>query len=728
MSTSREIVLYTGPLKEANQAGSSSGMEFLAFQKAFTFLFGTAMIIKSFISDRHSSIAKWMKEDCLTRCREIGKPAVQHFFDSWHIAKNYVAEIYKTLTTTPRAELKLLEEELKHEVPDPMHSMLEDKEDKGEAIIKYKRRKERETVIIPPTCTAQNLRNPGSTKSTTNEENQKPLQELDVVRFAIISSDEIHELKSVPSNKNTSRFTKQWMNVFRSWCQCRHLEYVSIKTRAPEELDKVLSFDVDKNWDAEELHKQFSSLLKGTEMEDLRFEIVKNCGGTLLTPNIPSGKKIDATLLFKSISPTGHIIVKLLDYPPHVDKEIEEMLSKSVFDFDHKESEIDNNDVILVEAKHQPSSTSTSAEPAKEESTTATVSPATCEGYCDIDYPFDIQSILDKAKSLNLSEPLEVLRFLQQEINEGRELDMSTSEETLEGDVNLITVNHDNLLESTFSELEFICKYRCTFCVDFMGEEYVDQGGPRKQWIRLVNQAIKKKYFDQGLCNFLSKDYFFVGLMITMAMLQNGQMPTYIEEDLLQEILSSSKTSSPCVPELQRGLEQLGMLSALCHLPMLQYLLRPGAEGKLTVPILQHLLKPSFSEEGSNALKYEKEVYQLFVRYIREVASGRRSCGEKILDLSNILEFVTGASHEPALGFVTLPVISFVIPNEITKLTNQVQTSEKIDVKGNFIPTAHTCGNVLSLPRLTQQLSLPSAERLFSLYDLAFSQDYFGKI
>lgn len=173
----------------------------------------------------------------------------------------------------------------------------------------------------------------------------------------------------------------------------------------------VSGFDVDRNWDAEELHKQLSSLLKGTEMEDLRFEIVKNCGGTLLTPNIPSGKKIDATLLFKSISPTGQIIIRLLDYLPHVDKEIEEMLSMSVFDFDHKESEIDNNDAIIVEAKHQPSSTSTSAEPAKEEFTTATVFPATCEGYCDIDCPFDIQSILDKAKSLNLSEPLEVLRF-----------------------------------------------------------------------------------------------------------------------------------------------------------------------------------------------------------------------------------------------------------------------------------------------------------------------------
>ena len=73
---------------QANQAGSSSGMEFLAFQKAFTFLLGTGMIIKSFISDHHTSIAKWMREDCVIKCNDLGKPVVQHFFDIWHIAKS----------------------------------------------------------------------------------------------------------------------------------------------------------------------------------------------------------------------------------------------------------------------------------------------------------------------------------------------------------------------------------------------------------------------------------------------------------------------------------------------------------------------------------------------------------------------------------------------------------------------------------------------------------------
>lgn len=66
---------------------------------------------------------------------------------------DYVAHIYQTLTTTPRAELKLLVEDLKQEVPQPLHTMLVDKESREEAITKYKQRKELETVICPPTCT-----------------------------------------------------------------------------------------------------------------------------------------------------------------------------------------------------------------------------------------------------------------------------------------------------------------------------------------------------------------------------------------------------------------------------------------------------------------------------------------------------------------------------------------------------------------------------------------------
>ena len=73
---------------QANQAGSSSAMEFIGHQKAFAFLLGTAMIIKAFISDRHSQIAKWMRVECPKKCKELGKPLIDHFFYLWHIGKS----------------------------------------------------------------------------------------------------------------------------------------------------------------------------------------------------------------------------------------------------------------------------------------------------------------------------------------------------------------------------------------------------------------------------------------------------------------------------------------------------------------------------------------------------------------------------------------------------------------------------------------------------------------
>ena len=42
-------------------------------------------------------------------------------------------------------------EELKEEVPEPLHTMLAEKEIREEAIAKYRQRKEKVTTICPPT-------------------------------------------------------------------------------------------------------------------------------------------------------------------------------------------------------------------------------------------------------------------------------------------------------------------------------------------------------------------------------------------------------------------------------------------------------------------------------------------------------------------------------------------------------------------------------------------------
>ena len=111
---------------------------------------------------------------------------------------------------------------------------------------------------------------------------------------------------------------------------------------------------------------------------------------------------------------------------------------------------------------------------------------------------FDINSIISHAKAQGLSDPVEVLKFLQKEIVTGRQLAVMNCDETIEGETNYITVGRDRILETTFSELRYITNYRLTFQVDFMGEECVDQGGPRKEWIRLMNQAIKEKYLTKA--------------------------------------------------------------------------------------------------------------------------------------------------------------------------------------------------------------------------------------
>ena len=63
-------------------------MEFAGHQKACAFLLATGMLIKAFISDRHASIAKWMREECHKKCKELEKPVIDHFFNLWHIGKS----------------------------------------------------------------------------------------------------------------------------------------------------------------------------------------------------------------------------------------------------------------------------------------------------------------------------------------------------------------------------------------------------------------------------------------------------------------------------------------------------------------------------------------------------------------------------------------------------------------------------------------------------------------
>lgn len=262
----------------------------------------------------------------------------------------------------------------------------------------------------------------------------------------------------------------------------------------------------------------------------------------------------------------------------------------------------------------------------------------------------------------DLTDPVEILKFLQQHLVKGRQLDIAHGVDSRialdpkdpQNATNYICVDCASILTTTFAEFQSIQDFSITFEVDFMGEVARDYGGPRKEWIPLMNSAMKEKYFDNGLRELLFEDYYHVGLMMGIALLQNGQLPTILPADII-ESLTEEATLNACITNLKRGLNKFGLVKIFKFKPTLLHLLRPS-NTQLTARIVIQLLNPVFSPEGSTALSREKEVYSLFIKYIRQVASGRRPP----LTLSSILVFVTGAAEEPVLGFTLQPSITFV--------------------------------------------------------------------
>ncbi len=81
---------------------------------------------------------------------------------------------------------------------------------------------------------------------------------------------------------------------------------------------------------------------------------------------------------------------------------------------------------------------------------------------------------------------------------------------------------------------------------------------------------------------FLRRIITIVGVMFALALLQNGKIPSFLAESILQLIISTSP-SDICIKNFQKGLESLGMLSAMREFPMLVHLLRPNSQHKLSV-------------------------------------------------------------------------------------------------------------------------------------------------
>lgn len=317
-----------------------------------------------------------------------------------------------------------------------------------------------------------------------------------------------------------------------------------------------------------------------------------------------------------------------------------------------------------------------------------------------------VKKTVQYCRKNDISNPVEILRCMQLNMVTGRALEVEFAHEEILGETNFIMVDRQNLLQTALDEISCLQDFRKTLEVQFYDEEAQDYGGPRKEFFSLVLNGIKSNYFDKGLREHMLHDYKTIGIILGLSILQNGKLPTFLTEEMLQAIFSRILPLEPCLKALKNGFKEVGIYQIGCELPMFLHLLRPGPPQTLTVKNLTNLLKPEFSEEGSNSRTFESAVYAKFMKYLREAASGRRAA----VSLSNILQFVTGAEEEPVLGFVLHPSLRFV------------------QVTSTFIPTSNTCINCLNLPRPSLDIPLLSEDKLFNLYDFAFSNAFFGHV
>ena len=69
---------------QANEAGTSNAMELLGAKKCFERLQKENIDVSVFVSDRHTGIAKWIKDH---------QTSTRHFYDIWHVARSICKKI-----------------------------------------------------------------------------------------------------------------------------------------------------------------------------------------------------------------------------------------------------------------------------------------------------------------------------------------------------------------------------------------------------------------------------------------------------------------------------------------------------------------------------------------------------------------------------------------------------------------------------------------------------------
>lgn len=79
----------------------------------------------------------------------------------------------------------------------------------------------------------------------------------------------------------------------------------------------------------------------------------------------------------------------------------------------------------------------------------------------------------------------------------------------------------------------------------------------------------------------MAKEYEFAGTIVALSILQNGPVPRFIPEEILQETFFRD-SQNPCIEELRKGLMNIDLYDIVRALPLFPHLLCPDEANQLS--------------------------------------------------------------------------------------------------------------------------------------------------
>ena len=98
--------------------------------------------------------------------------------------------------------------------------------------------------------------------------------------------------------------------------------------------------------------------------------------------------------------------------------------------------------------------------------------------------------------------------------------------------MNQITINRYDVFKSAKEELSGNNNSRKTLEITFYGETARHCGGPRKEFVRLCLQEIKKKCFVHDLREEMVDDYNTIGVIFALSILKSGPLLQFLNAEI----------------------------------------------------------------------------------------------------------------------------------------------------------------------------------------------------